>query len=153
LEKIISKTSEKGLNFKTKMTKKEVTQLSYEITGFAIKVHKALGPGLLESVYAKCLTHELIINGHYVVQNVAVPVVYGDTTIHTELRLDLLVNDTIIVELKAVENLHPVHEAQLLTYMKLLQKPQGLLINFYTDNITKSLKPFVNEFFKELPDE
>ena len=135
------------------MTKKEVTQLSYEITGFAIKVHKALGPGLLESVYAKCLTHELIINGHYVVQNVAVPVVYGDTTINTELRLDLLVNDTIIVELKAVEKLHPVHEAQLLTYMKLLQKPQGLLINFYTDNITKSLKPFVNEFFKELPDE
>ena len=70
----------------------------------------------------------------------------------TELRLDLLVENTIIVELKAIENILPVHEAQLLTYMKLLKKPQGLLINFFTDNITKTLKPFVNEFFKDLPD-
>jgi len=70
-----------------------------------------------------------------------------------DLRLDLLVNDTVVVELKATETLHPVYEAQLLTYMKLLRKPQGLLINFFTDNITKSLKPFVNEYFKLLPDE
>ncbi|HKI46262.1 MAG TPA: GxxExxY protein [Balneolales bacterium] len=135
------------------MTKKEVTQLSYEITGYAIKVHKALGPGLLESVYEKCLKYELIQNGYEVQQQIMVPVSYRDITIDTDLRLDLLVNDCVVVELKAIENILPVHEAQLLTYMKLLQKPQGLLINFFTDNITKSMKPFVNEYFKILPDQ
>ncbi len=135
------------------MTKKQITQLSYEITGCAITVHKALGPGLLESVYQKCLTYELSKRGYSVIQQVAVPVYYDDQVIDTELRLGLLVNDTIVIELKAVENTLPVHEAQLLTYMKLLKKPQGLLINFYTDNITKSLKPFVNEYFKQLADD
>ena len=134
------------------MTKKEVTDLSYKIVGCAINVHKELGPGLLESVYEKCLKHELELQGMSVVQQVKVPVIYKNVNIDTELRLDLLVNNTIIVELKAVENVLPVHEAQLLTYMKLLKKPQGLLINFFTDNITKSMKPFVNEFFSELPD-
>ena len=136
-----------------KMTKREVTQLSYEITGCAIKVHKALGPGLLERVYEKCLYYELLKNGYDVRQEVSVPVVYEGIAIDTELRLDLLVNDTIIVELKAVEDIHPVYEAQLLTYMRLLKKPQGLLINFFTDNISKTMKPFVNEYFRMLPDE
>lgn len=134
-------------------TKKSVTQLSYEITGCAIKVHKALGPGLLESVYEKCLKYELEKNGYRVVQQMIVPVVYDNLEMDVDLRLDVLVNDLIIVELKAIENILPVHEAQILTYMKLLQKPQGLLINFFTDNITKSMKPFVNEFFRALPDE
>ncbi len=88
-----------------------------------------------------------------VIQEVIVPVVYDGLSMEMDLRLDLLVNDMIIIELKAVEALLPVHEAQLLTYMKLMQKPQGLLINFYTDNISKSMKPFVNEFFREFPDE
>lgn len=127
--------------------------MSYEITGYAIKVHKALGPGLLESVYEKCLKHELTCNGYEVTQQVNVPVAYKDISIDTELKLDLLVNDSIIVELKAVESILPVHEAQLLTYMRLMKKPQGLLINFYTDKISKSMKPFVNEYFSELPDE
>ncbi len=135
------------------MTKKEVTQLSYAITGCAIKVHKALGPGLLESIYEKCLKYELIRNGYEVVQQVAVPVMYGNIVFDTGLRLDLLVNNTIIVELKAVEQVLPVHEAQLITYMKLLKMPQGLLINFFTDNISRSLKPFVNEYFYLLEDE
>jgi len=116
-------------------------------------VHKVLGPGLLESVYERCLKHELIQNRYRVVQQVSVPVVYDGITIDTDLRLDLLVNDTIIIELKAIEHTLPVHEAQLITYMKLLQKPQGLLINFFTDNITKTMKPFVNEYFRLLPDE
>ncbi len=132
------------------MTRKEVTQLSYDITGCAIKVHKALGPGLLESVYEKCLMYELIQNGFQVQQQLIVPVVYEGISLNTELRLDLLVDDCVVVELKAIENVLPVHEAQLLTYMKLLKKPQGLLINFFTDNITKSMKPYVNEYFKEL---
>lgn len=134
------------------MTKKEVTQLSYEITGCAIKVHKALGPGLLESVYEQCLKYELKQNGFAVQQQVMVPVVYEQIVMDTELRLDLLINDCVVVELKAIEHILPVHEAQLLTYMKLLKKPQGLLINFFTDNISKSMKPFVNEYFMLLPD-
>lgn len=134
------------------MTKKEVTQLSYEIVGCAIKVHKELGPGLLESVYEQCLKYELVKNGFEVKQQMVVPVIYDLLEMNVNLKVDLLVNETIVVELKAVENILPVHEAQLLTYMKILQKPQGLLINFYTDNITKSKKPFVNEYFSQLPD-
>ena len=71
--------------------------------------------------------------------------------IDSELKLDLLVEDTIIVELKAVQELLPVHSAQLISYMKLLKKPQGLLFNFYSDNLTKSMKPLINEFFDRLP--
>jgi len=134
------------------MTKKQVTQLSYEITGCAITVHRALGPGLLESVYQKCLTYELIKKGYSIIQQLAVPVNYDGLVIDTELRLDLLVNDIVVVELKAIEFVLPVHEAQILTYMKLLRKPQGLLINFFTENITSTLKPFVNGYFKALPD-
>jgi GxxExxY protein len=95
----------------------------------------------------------LVNNGYEVENQIIVPIRYGNMTIDADLRLDLLVNDTIVVELKSVETLHPVYEAQLLTYMKLLQKPQGLLINFFTDNITKSSKPFVNEYFRQLSDE
>ena len=134
------------------MTKKEVTKLSYQIIGCAIQVHKELGPGLLESVYQRCLKYELEKNNFSVIQQLSVPVMYDDMEMDVELRLDLLVNDCIVVELKTVENLLPVHEAQLLTYMKLLNMPQGLLINFYTDNITKSMKPFVNDIFRQLPD-
>lgn len=133
------------------MTKKEVTQLSYEIIGLAIKVHRNLGPGLLESIYEECLKLELITNGFDVKQQLIVPVIYEGIEMKTKLKVDLLVNDCIVVEIKAQEETLPVHEAQLLTYMKLLQKPQGLLINFFTTNITKSMKPFVNEFFSELP--
>lgn len=87
------------------MTKKQVTQLSYEITGYAIKVHKALGPGLLESVYEKCLKYELLQNGYTVRQQILVPVLYANMLMDAELRLDLLVNDCIVVELKAIEHI------------------------------------------------
>lgn len=133
------------------MTKKQITELSYRIVSAAIEVHKTLGPGLLESVYQLCLKYQLEKNGHQVVEQVIVPVRYDELVFDTSFRLDLLVDDLIIVELKAVEHVLPVHEAQLLTYMKLMQKPQGLIINFFTDNITRSLKPFVNEYFKALP--
>lgn len=131
-------------------TKKSITQLSYEITGYAIKVHKTLGPGLLESVYEKCLKYELELNGYEIKQQLLVKIDYFDLELVSDLRLDLLVNDCVIVELKTVESLLPIHEAQLMTYMKLLRKPQGLLINFNTTNITKSLKPIVNEYFAKL---
>lgn len=134
------------------MTKKEVTQLSYEIIGCAIRVHKTLGPGLLESIYEKCLAYELVINGFDVKQQINVPIQYEEMVFDADLRFDLLVNDTIIVELKAQEEMHPIYEAQLLSYMKILKKPQGLLINFFTENITKSMKPLVNEYFRNFPD-
>ncbi len=129
------------------MTKKEVTHLSYEITGLAIKVHKELGPGLLEKIYEKCLIHELNKEGFLTQQQLSVPIYYDGLIVDSELKLDILVNDTVIIEIKTVEKLLPVHEAQLLTYMKLLKKPQGLLLNFNTDNITRSLKPLVNNYF------
>lgn len=134
------------------MTKKEITKLSYDITGLAIEVHKKLGPGLLESVYEKCLKFELERNGFDVKQQLSITIEYDNLELDSELRVDLLVNDAVVVELKTVEKIMPIHEAQLLTYMKLLEKPQGLLINFYTTNITKSMKPFVNEYFSRLDD-
>jgi GxxExxY protein len=94
----------------------------------------------------------LLKNGFRVNQQIAVPIVYDKLVIKADLRLDLLVNDCIIVELKATEVLHPVYEAQVLSYMRLLGKPQGLLINFFTENITKSFKPLVNDIFQNLPD-
>ena len=134
------------------ITKKEVTQLSYEITGLAIKVHKNLGPGLLESIYEECLKYELLKNGFDVKQQFLVPIIYEGVEMKTKLIVDLLVNDCIVIEIKAQGETLPVHEAQLLTYMKVLKKPQGLLINFFTTNITKSLKPLVNEHFRGLAD-
>ena len=135
------------------MTKKEVTQLSYEIIGFAIKFHKKLGPGLLEKIYEECLKYELERNGYNVKQQIIVEINYYELELENPLRLDLLVNDCIIVELKTVEKFHPIDEAKLLTYMKLLSIPQGLLINFNSTNITKSSKPLVNEYFFRLEDD
>jgi len=134
------------------MTKKEITQLSYAIIGYAIKVHKKLGPGLLEKIYEECLKYELETNGYKVKQQINIEIDYYDLELSNPLRLDLLVNDCIIVELKTVEKFHPIDEAKLLTYMKLLGVPQGLLINFNTTNITKSTKPLVNEYFTRLAD-
>lgn len=138
---------------KVQLTKKEVTQLSYEIVGYAIKVHKKLGPGLLESVYEECLKYELEKNGYDVKQQLIIKIDYDDLELESQLRLDLLVNDCVVVELKTVDNFHPIHEAKILTYMNLLKRPQGLLINFNTTNVTKSTKPFVNEYFQMLDDE
>ena len=134
------------------MTKKEITQLSYEIIRYAIKVHKKLGPGLLEKIYEECLKYELEKNGHKVKQQINVPIDYYNLELSNPLRLDLLINDCIIVELKTVDKFHPIDEAKLLTYMKLLSNPQGLLINFNTTNITKSYKPLINEYFSKLAD-
>lgn len=121
------------------MTKKEVTQLSYEITGFAIKVHRTLGPGLLESIYERCLKYELEKGGYDVCQQLILPVMYDDLSLDLDLRPDLFVNDCVVVEIKAISNILPVHHAQLQTYMKLLGAPQGLLINFSQRTLLKAL--------------
>ncbi len=133
------------------LTQKHINDLAYKIVGCAIEVHKELGPGLLESVYEKCLKRELELRGFSVQSQLKVDVNYKGINIDSELRLDLLVEDLVVVELKAVEVMHPLFTAQLLTYLKLLNKPKGLLINFNTDNITKSLIPIVTDEFAKLP--
>lgn len=131
------------------MTKKMITRLSYEIMGCAIEVHKELGPGLLESIYEKCLIFELNKNGFNVVNQLSIPIKYKEIELDSNFRLDLLVNDLIIVEIKSVVHLLPIHQAQLLTYMKLLKKPQGLLLNFNSTNLSKESVPLINEYFNE----
>lgn len=134
------------------MTKKEVNQIAYDIVSCAIEIHKILGPGLLESVYETCLEYELKAQGFDVQRQQKVLVTYKEITLETELRFDLLVNGCVVVELKAVQEINPIEIAKLLSYMKLLQKPKGLMINFFTDRITKSATPYVNEYFSALPD-
>jgi GxxExxY protein len=134
------------------ISQKEINDLSYNIIGAAIEVHKELGPGLLESVYEKCMAHLLIQQGFYVSRQKLVSINFRGMELDCDLRLDLLVNDLIIVELKTVESILPVHEAQLLTYLKLLEKCKGILINFNCTNIFKEgQKTFVTESFKKLP--
>jgi GxxExxY protein len=134
------------------ITQKYINDLTYKIIGFAIEVHKELGPGLLESVYEKCLAHLLQLNGFEVARQQAVPIEFYGLHLDCELRYDLLVENLIIVELKTVDTFHPIHDAKLLTYLKLLKKPKGILINFNCINIFKEgQKTFVTEYFKELP--
>ncbi|RZL31376.1 MAG: GxxExxY protein [Pedobacter sp.] len=134
------------------MTKQYLDNLTYRIIGAAIEVHKNLGPGLLESAYQICLEHELYLQGINFISQPTVPIFYKDIELESTLRCDLLIANCVVVELKAVDAVKSIFHAQLLTYMKLLKKPQGLLINFFTDNIVKSMKPFVNEYFNLLPD-
>lgn len=135
-------------------TKKRVDELSYQIIGAAIEVHKELGPGLLESVYEKCLVYVLNEKGFKVRTQVAVPILFRGVEINTELRLDVLVDDLIVVELKSVESILPIHKAQLLTYLKLLEKPKGILINFNSANLFREgQQTLVTEFYRKLPNE
>ena len=133
------------------VTKEYIDRLTYKIIGCAIEVHKALGPGLLESVYEKCFIHELSLKSFAVKSQCSIPVNYKGIEVNCDLRFDVLVDDQIIVELKAVETIHPIFEAQLLTYMKLLEKPKGILINFNCKNLFyEGQKTFVNEYYAEL---
>jgi len=135
-----------------KITKKFVNDLAYKIVGCAIEVHKQLGPGLLESVYEICFIEELKAQGLNIQRQVPVPIIYKGKDLGTTLVLDLVVNDLIIVELKAVEVIIPVFKAQLLSYLKLTGKPKGLLINFHCENIKDHLVPLVTDEFAKLPE-
>lgn len=137
----------------TVITKSYLNDLSYKIIGCAIDVHKHLGPGLLESVYQECMKKELFIRSINYKSQLVVPINYKGLLIDADYRLDFLIEDEIVVELKAMDGILPVHEAQLLTYMKLLQKPKGILINFNSVNIVKEgSKQMVNELFSLLPE-
>ncbi len=135
------------------ITQNYINEISYKIVGCAIEVHKNLGPGLLESVYETCMIDELFSAGLNVQSQLYVPIIYKGKELGTKLKLDLLVENLIIVENKAVETMIPLFSAQLLTYLKLTSRPKGLLINFNCENITKQLVPLVTEEFAKLAKE
>ena len=122
----------------------DVNQVSGAIVNAAMKVHSALGPGLLESAYEACLLHELRQLGMKAQAQVSLPVAYDGVKIDVGYRIDLLVEDAVIVELKAVETLLPIHEAQLLSYLKLSGKRVGLLINFNVPHLKNGIRRMVN---------
>jgi GxxExxY protein len=128
------------------MTHNEISSL---VIKAAIAVHRALGAGLLESVYQVCLLAELKSMGLRAQEQVAVPIVYRGERLANDLRIDLLVEDRVIVELKAVDELHPIHTAQLLTYLRLTNKKLGLLINFNTTKLIEGLERVMNGYLDE----
>ena len=125
---------------------KALDELSYKVIGCAIEVHRTLGPGLLESAYEKALMHELKLNNIPVKTQVEVSMNYKGVDIGEGLRIDLLIDKQLIVELKSVEEFKPVHYKQLLTYLKLMDKQVGLLINFNVSNLTDGVKRIVNDY-------
>ena len=122
----------------------ELNDISGEIIGAAMKVHTELGPGLLEGAYEACLEHELRKRGMKVLKQVDMPVHYDGVDIEVGYRLDLLVEDSVIVELKACRQLAPVHHAQLLSYLKISGKPLGLLINFNVNHLKDGIERMIN---------
>lgn len=133
------------------LTKTYLDELTYQVLGCCITVHKELGAGLLESVYHQCLIEELKYNKLTFSSELTVPVSYKNIEIDTKLRADLLIEKCLVLELKAVEKMLPIFDAQLLTYMKLLKAPKGILVNFNCFNLIKDgQKTFVNEYFRAL---
>ncbi|MEO8615747.1 MAG: GxxExxY protein [Luteolibacter sp.] len=123
-----------------------IDTIAAEIVDSALKVHRELGPGLLESAYEACLEHELLKLGFQVERQKAQPVHYDGIVIDVGYRLDLLVNDLVIIELKAVAELAPIHQAQLTTYLRLSKKSLGLLINFNAPLIKNGIRRIANQF-------
>jgi GxxExxY protein len=121
----------------------EFDKYSKQVIGCAIEVHKTLGPGLLESTYEQCLAHELRLAGLSFELQKSIPVKYKDVKLDCGYRIDLLVENSLIIELKSISKLHKIHEAQILTYMKLANVKTGLLINFNELRLKDGLKRFV----------
>jgi len=119
---------------------KDENELTTKIIGCAIDVHRALGPGLLEAAYEECLVDELVTRGLEVRRQVTVPIIYKGKQISTALRLDLIVNDRVVIELKAVDVVSALHEAQLLTYLRLTGLRAGLLINFNVEALRDGVR-------------
>ena len=135
------------------VTKTQLIDLVYQVNGAAIEVHKRLGPGLLETVYHQCLIKELELRNINFISEFNIPINYKGFELESKLRCDILVEDILIVELKAVAEMNPIYEAQLLTYMNLLEKPIGLLINFNVKNIYyEGQQTFVNKLYNTLWD-
>lgn len=135
------------------VTKKYLNELTYEIIGCAIEVHKILGPGLLESIYEKCFCRELTLRGINYINQSTIDLDYKGLLLDALLRFDVLVEDIHLVELKSIQCFLPIHDAISLSYMRLLKKPKGVLINFNCTNIFKQgQKTLVNDLYNLLPD-
>ena len=133
------------------ITQRYLNELTYTVVGAAIEVHKLMGRGLLESVYHQCLKEELTHRKINFLTEMKVPVFYKSKELEIDFRCDLFIENCLVVELKAVQEMNNMFEAQLLTYMKLLKAPKGVLINFNCFNIFKEgQKNFVNEYFELL---
>ena len=124
----------------------ETNEITGQIIDSAMKVHTALGPGLLESAYEACLAHELRKRGMNAQQQVTLPIEYDGVKLDAGYRIDLLVEDAVIVELKAVSKMNPIFEAQLLSYLKLSKREVGLLINFHVPHLKDGIKRIVNNY-------
>ncbi len=126
----------------------KIDKITKEIIGSAIEIHKELGPGLLESAYETCLEYELTQKGFDLERQKILPVRYKKIELDAAYRLDIVVENRVIIELKAVENLLPIHTAQLLSYLKLAELPVGLLINFNVPKLKDGIKRIVNKYEK-----
>ena len=122
----------------------EINKLTHTVIGLAIEVHRTLGPGLLESAYCECLSYEIKNSGLYVDREKLLPITYKNIVLDHGYRLDLVIENRLVLELKTVEELTDVHQAQLLTYLKLGNYPVGLLINFNSKILKNGLKRYVN---------
>lgn len=133
------------------ITQKILDDLTYEIIGASIEVQKNIGKGLLESVYHQCMIEELTLRKINFQSELKVPLIYKEKELEVDFRCDLFVENCLVVELKSILQVHPITEAQIQTYMKLLKAPKGIIINFNCFNIFKEgQKTFVNEYFKKL---
>lgn len=137
---------------KSIVTQKHLNDLTYEVVGAAITVHKTLGKGLLESVYHSCLKEELSYKKINYQTELSIPLIYREKSLDINFRCDLFIENCLVLELKSVKEMPNIFEAQLLTYMKLLRAPKGILLNFFCDNIFKEgQRTIVNEYFESLP--
>lgn len=127
----------------------EVNDITYKIRGCIFKVYNTLGPGLLESVYEAALMHEFQKKDIRAQNQVTLPVWYDDVVLELGFRIDILVEDTIIIELKSVEEFSKVHYKQLLTYLKLANKEIGILVNFNSDDINENTKRIINNYYQD----
>jgi GxxExxY protein len=135
------------------ITKKYLTDLIYQVNGAAIEVHKNIGAGLLESIYHKCMIKELSLRNINFKSELTIPITYKGLELESNLRCDLYIENTLVLELKSVEKVLPIHVAKLMSYMKLLESPIGLIINFNVTNIYhEGQKTYVNELYRSIND-
>ncbi len=134
-------------------TRKQINARSFQVVGAAIEVHRHLGPGLLESIYQKCFAIELLDRGIAFRQEVEIPILYKGNWVQGQLKCDFFVENLLVVELKAVSEILPIHHAQVINYMNLLQIPKGILLNFNVTNLfSHGQKTLVNKYFGALPE-
>ena len=135
------------------LTKTYLKDLTYKVTGAAIEVHKRLGPGLLESVYHKCLAKELELRNIAFKSEYKIPYNYKGFDLDIDFRCDFLIEDILVLEIKSVEEVAPIHIAKLINYMNLLESPKGLMINFNVESLYyDGQTTYVNEFYKSIPE-